>query len=174
MAREIEMSNLKKILILVAMILIFLPLKTVSADAPPPSMDFEFHSQTSGAALTIMSGKLYDCGKSDCKNETSIPIYCDETTCHAIAGYSSYQLEIRFSDGTTRRSNIFQNNSAYTVYKVTIRPDDLLVETQSTSGYQSGSAVFELFLIICICLTGILVMVVLLIIFLRRHSRKQK
>ena len=168
------MLNFKKILMPILILLILLPFGKVSADAPPPSMDFEFYPQTSGATITILSATLYGCEGPDCQNPMQIPISCGDSNCHANAGYSSNRLEVRFSDGKTRQSNVFQSTSAHTVYKVTIRPDDLLVETQSTSGYQSGSAVFELFLIICICLTGILVMVVLLIIFLRRRLRKQK
>ena len=168
------MSNFKKILILIAIVLIFLPLKTVSADAPPPSMDFEFYSQASGAMPTILSGSLYECSTADCPNPTPNPITCGDTSCHAIAGYSSYRLEIKFSDGKTRRSNVFQNNSTYTVYKVTIRPDDLLVKTQSTSGYQSGAGVFYLLAVVCVGLACILVLAILLILFLIRRSRKKK
>jgi len=168
------MSNFKKILILILMLLVLLPLKTVSADAPPPSMDFEFYSQSSGAMPTILSGTLYECSTADCPNPTSIPITCGDTSCHAIAGYSSYRLEIKFSDGKTRRSNVFQNNSTYTVYKVTIRSDDLLVETQSTSSYQSSAGVIYLLTAICVVLACILVLAILLILFLIRRSRKKK
>ena len=158
---------------LIPILLVLLPFGKVSADAPPPSMDFEFYPQTSGVTITILSAILYGCEGSDCQNPIPIPISCGDSNCHANAGYSSNRLEVRFSDGKTRRSNVFQSNAAHTVYKVTIRPDDLLVETQSTSGYQSASGFFEL-AIICVCLAGILILVILLIIFLIRHSRKKK
>jgi hypothetical protein len=168
------MSNFKKTLILIAIVLIFLPLKTVSADAPPPSMDFEFYSQASGAMPTILSGTLYECSTTDCLNPTSIPITCGDTSCHAISVYSSYLLEIKFSDGKTLRSNVFQNNSTYTVYKVTIRSNDLLVETQSTSGYQSATGVIYLVTAICVVMACILLLAILLILFLIRRSHKKK
>jgi hypothetical protein len=168
------MLNFKKILILIVILLIFLPFRMVSADAPPPSMDFEFYPQTSGATLTILSATLYGCEGTDCQNPIPIPISCGDNTCHANAGYSSNRLEVRFSDGKTRQSNVFQSTSAHTVYKVTIRPDDLLVETQSTSGYQSAAGLLNLFTVICIGLACILVLAILLIIFLIRRSRKQK
>ena len=168
------MSNFKKILILIFVLLVLLPLKTVSADAPPPSMDFEFYSQASGAMPTILSGTLYECSTTDCLNPTSIPITCGDTSCHAISGYSSYRLEIKFADGKTLRSNVFQNNSTYTIYKVTIRPDDLLVETQSTSGYQSAGGMLYLLTAICVLLACILLLAILLILFLIRRSRKKK
>jgi hypothetical protein len=172
------MSNFKKILILILVLLVLLPLKTVSADAPPPSMDFEFYPQTPGAMPTILSGTLYGCEGSDCQNPIPIPISCDDSTCRANWGYSSNRLEVRFSDGKTRQSNVFQSTLAHTVYKVTIRPDDLLVETQSTSGYQSGAGVLYLLAVVCVglaCgLACILVLAILLILFLVRRSRKKK
>ena len=167
------MLNFKKILMLILILLILLPFGKVSADAPPPSMDFEFYPQTSGATITILSATLYGCEGPDCQNPIPIPISCGDSNCHANAGYSSNRLEVRFSDGKTRRSNVFQSTSAHTVYKVTIRADDLLVEMQSTSGYQSASGFFQL-AIICVCLAGILILVILLIIFLIRRSRKKK
>jgi len=168
------MLNFKKILMLILILLILLPFGKVSADAPPPSMDFEFYPQTSGATITILSATLYGCEGPDCQNPMQIPISCGDSNCHANAGYSSNRLEVRFSDGKTRRSNVFQSTSAHTVYKVTIRPDDLLVETQSTSGYQSAAGLLNLFTVICIGLACILVLAILLIIFLIRRSRKKK
>ncbi len=175
------MSNFKKVLILIAILLVLLPLGTVSADAPPPFIDFEFQPQTSGAALTILSGTLYDCYQPDCQDAVPFQVtggqqFCYITRCHALGDISPYhRLEIQFSDGKTRQSNVFQGaSSTYTVYEVTIRPDDLLVETQSTSGYQSAPDFFKPLAIICGCLAGILVIVILLIIFLIRRSRKKK
>jgi len=168
------MLNFKKILMLILILLILLPFGKVSADAPPPSMDFEFYPQTSGATITILSATLYGCEGPDCQNPMQIPISCGDSNCHANAGYSSNRLEVRFSDGKTRRSNVFQSTSAHTVYKVTIHPDDLLVETQSTSGYQSAAGLLNLFTVICIGLACILVLAILLIIFLIRRSRKKK
>jgi hypothetical protein len=168
------MLNFKKILMLILILLILLPFGKVSADAPPPSMDFEFYPQTSGATITILSANLYGCEGPDCQNPMQIPISCGDSNCHANAGYSSNRLEVHFSDGKTRRSNVFQSTSAHTVYKVTIRPDDLLVETQSTSGYQSAAGLLNLFTVICIGLACILVLAILLIIFLIRRSRKKK
>jgi hypothetical protein len=154
-------------------------LGTVSADTgPKPTMDFTFTQQTPGAALTILSGTLFECNQPDCSDAAPLRalgpqrLTCDASSCSALAyGFSPYhRLEIQFSDGKTRQSNVFQTGQFNSAYKVTIRPDDLLVEAQFKPDLFSPS----IYLIICGCLAGILVIVVLLVIFLVRRSRKKK
>jgi hypothetical protein len=176
------MSNFKKALILIVILSVLVPLQTASADlGPKPTMDFEFIPQTSGAALTISSGTLFECSQPDCQDaaplqSTHLQFFaCESTSCHATAyGFNPYhRLEIRFSDGKTRQSNIFKTDQFKSIYKVTIRPDDLLVEPQSSS--DSVSSETWLILFGCLgCLAGILVLIILLVIFLIRRSRKKK
>ena len=179
--REIKMSNFKKVLILIVILSIFLPLQTVSADlGPKPTMDFEFQQQTPGAALTILSGTLYECSQPDCQDAAPLQathlqfFSCESTSCHATAyGFNPYhRLEVRFSDGKTRQSNVFKTAQFKSVYKVTIRTDDLLVEPQFSPEVSSTGT----WLVICGCLgclVGILVVVILLAISLIRRSRKK-
>jgi hypothetical protein len=177
--REINVQNFKKVLILIAIIFVLLPLGTVSADTgPKPTMVFTFKQQASGAALTIVSGTLFECNRPDCQDAAPLKalgpqrLTCDATSCQALAyGFSPYhRLEVVFSDGKTRQSNVFQTDQFDSMYKVTIRPDDLLVEAQFSLDLFSPRT----YLIICGCLAGILVVIILLVIFLVRRSRKKK
>jgi hypothetical protein len=177
--REINMSIIKKVLILIATLSVILPLGKVSADTgPKPTMDFEFQPQTPGAALTILSGTLYECDRPDCQDAAPLQALgpqrfsCDAASCHALAyGFSPYhRLEIQFSDGKTRQSNIFKTAQFNSAYKVTIRPDDLLVEPQFNLDLFSPGT----YLLLCGCLAGILVIIILLAIFFIRRSRKMK
>jgi len=179
------MSNFKKLLILIAVLSVLLPLGTASADTgPKPTMDFEFTQQTNGAALTIGSGILYECELSDCQDAAPLVVggpqrfTCDPIRCHALAyGFTQYhRLEIQFSDGKTRKSNVFQTAYFNSTYKVTIRPDDLLVEPQLGPGVFTDLTPFlslpVTWLLLCGCLAGLLV--ILPAIFLIRRSRKKK
>jgi hypothetical protein len=172
------MTNFEKVLILIAILSVVLPLGTVSADTgPKPTMEFTFTQQAPGAALTILSGNLYECKQPDCSDAAPLKqlgpqrLSCDASSCSALAyGFSQYhRLEIQFSDGKTRQSNVFQTAQFNSVYKVTTRPDDLLVEAQFNPVPDPTGA----YLIICGCLAGILVILVLLVIFLVRRSRKK-
>ena len=134
------MVSLKKVLIPIVLLLALLPLGTVSADiGPKPTMDFEFIQQTPGAALTIAGTAIFfECEQADCQDEKPLGVggpqrfSCGTISCHVLAyGFTRYhRLEIQFSDGKTRKSNVFQTAHFNSVYKVTIRPDDLLVEPQ--------------------------------------------
>jgi hypothetical protein len=145
-------------------------------------MEFGFQSQTPGAALTILSGTLYDCHQPDCQD--AVPQvsrgqqFCNTTSCSALVFSPYHRLEIQFSDGKTRQSNVFQSTSSsstHTVYKVTIRPDDLLVETKYTSDYPGDpTIIFKCLLFLCGCYAGIAVIAILLNIFLARRSRRKK
>jgi len=102
-------------------------------------MDFVFVQETLGSQLTITSGILYECEQPDCSDVQPLReagpqrFSCDETSCYAMAyGFSTYhQLEIQFSDGKTRRSNIFETAGFESKYKVTIREADLLVQAKT-------------------------------------------
>jgi hypothetical protein len=50
-----------------------LPVNTVSAYVgPKPSLDFAFSQEFSGAPVTIISGILFECEKSDCQDALSL------------------------------------------------------------------------------------------------------
>jgi len=186
--REIKMVSLKKVLIPIVLLLALLPLGTVSADiGPKPTMDFEFIQQTPGAALTIAGTAIFfECEQADCQDEKPLGVggpqrfSCGTISCHVLAyGFTRYhRLEIQFSDGKTRKSNVFQTAHFNSVYKVTIRPDDLLVEPQF--GWDSFSDMVPILsfpgtsvLIFFGCICGILVLVILLVVFLIRRLRKK-
>ena len=169
----------KQVFILSFLLLALLPLYTVSADVgPKPSMDFTFKQVTSASPLTITTGILFECEQSDCQDAKPLQkvgpqsFSCTETGCSALAyGFSTYhRLEIQFSDGKTRQSNVFKTVQFYSSYQVTIRPDDLLVEPKFTLNLFTPLT----YVLLCGgCLVGIAILVVL-IIFLVRRSKKKK
>jgi len=69
------MSNFKKALILIVILLVLMPLGTVSADTgPKPTMDFTFTQQANGAPLTIGSGILDECEQPDCSDASPLAV----------------------------------------------------------------------------------------------------
>ncbi len=146
----------------------------VRADTgPKPTMEFTF----TGESATITSGILYECEQSDCSDASPLKelgpqgFTCDASSCSALAyGFSQYhKLEIQFSDGQTRQSNIFETDAFDSKYKVTVRPDDMVVEAQFS--LKAFSRV-NLLLILCVCMLSIGGLVIGLIIFLVRRSKK--
>jgi hypothetical protein len=161
------------------LILLCLPVHVVLADTgPKPTMEFEFKQEAGGGQVTITSGILYECDLSDCSDASPLEkggpqgFYCDVESCRALAyGFAPYhRIEIEFSDGKTRESNIFETAGFDSKYAVTIRPDDLLVEAQFSLGVLSPTAWI---LIACVCILVIGVGLIGLIIFLIRRSRKK-
>ena len=172
-------SKFIKLFVVSLLLQVALPVPIVLADTgPKPAMDFEFTQQSTGEPITITSGILYECGQSDCSDANPLQeagpqrFSCEANRCHALAyGFSQYhKLEIKFSDGKTRQSNIFQTAGFDSKYKVTIRPDDLLVEAQFTLGVFPPT--ITIFVIACLCVVIGIVLVVALIILLLRRSKK--
>jgi hypothetical protein len=126
--------------------------------------------------VTIISGILYECDWSDCRDAAPLEdlgpqgLYCEPTSCRALGyGFAPYHiLEIEFSDGTTRRSNIFETEGFESRYTVTVQPDDLLVEAKFNLGIV-GSAPLILG---CICILGLGLIVGLILFFVRRTAKK--
>jgi len=172
-------SKSKRVIIISFLLLVLLPVFSASADTgPKPSMDFTFKQETSTSTLTITSGILFECDQSDCQDAKPLQVLgpqrftCSETACSAMAyGFSTFhRLEIQFSDGKTRRSNIFRTAQFQSSYLVTIRPNDLLVTPEFTLNAFTPVT----FILLCLgCLVGIAILVVL-IIFLVRRSRVKK
>ena len=140
--------------ILVVFVLSLLAFQPVAADTgPKPTMDFTFTQAAPGPQLTITDGTLFECEQADCSDAQAFKklgpqhFWCDASACHSIGyGYSPYhRLEIRFSDGKTRRSNIFQTAGFNAKYNVTIRPDDLLVEAALNLDFSSPTPASSIF-----------------------------
>jgi hypothetical protein len=174
------MPKFKLLLLPLICILSMLPVSTAFADTgPKPTMEFTFKQEASGEPLTIVSGILYECDQPDCSDAAPLQqlgpqgLRCDALGCNALAyGFSDYhRLEIKFSDGKTRQSNIFQTAGFESKYTVTIRPDDLLVETQF-SLIPSSAPRGIILVIACICMLMILALVIGGIVFLVRRARK--
>ncbi|MGZ9235183.1 MAG: hypothetical protein ACXW4E_06630 [Anaerolineales bacterium] len=155
----------------------FLPAGVALADTgPKPSMDFQFRQEVAGEPLTITSGIFFECDQPDCSDAAPLEeggpqgFRCEPDHCNAVAyGFAPYhQIEIEFSDGQTRQSNIFEIAGFDSRYTVTIRPDDLLVEAQFSLGVfpRTGTVILA-----CCCgLLGI-ALVAGLAVFLMRRSR---
>jgi hypothetical protein len=169
-------------ILLLGLGLSLLPLQPALADTgPKPTMDFTFIQAIPGPQLTITDGTLYECQQSDCsdaqplkKNMGPQRFRCEASSCNSLAyGYAPYhRIEIAFSDGKTRRSNIFQTAGFDSSYKVTIRPDDLLVEATNIPIPFSGLTLAGAGLLIFCCLGFLLIVAVIIILLLRRRSNK--
>jgi hypothetical protein len=148
-------------------------------------MDFSFKQEFSGDQITIVSGTLYECDQPDCSDAAPLQelgpqrFTCEATRCRALAyGFSDYhKLEIQFSDGKTRQSNIFKTAGFDSRYIVTIRADDLLVESQFNliPSNPIPNSVFPrsiVVLLLCLCLLVAGVIVIGVIIFFIWRRRK--
>jgi hypothetical protein len=111
--------------------------KPVKADmGPKPSMEFTFESGDGVPELSIVEGVMWECSDTTCAEAEILEelgpqgFSCGELACESMAyGYAAYHyLEITFSDGVTRQSNIFSKNHFDASYTVTITPDALVVE----------------------------------------------
>ena len=153
------------------------PLRSASADlGPKPSMSFYFKQEFTGDQVTIISGILLECEQPDCQDATPLleggpqGFTCTESDCYAMAyGFSTYhQLEIQFSDGITRRSNVFRTVLFNSNYWVTIRQDDLLVNPMLSMGMVSIAAV------LCLCAGCLVVIIIVVALLLVRRASKKK
>ena len=170
--------KLIKHFLLLLFLLALLPAQIVLADTgPKPTMDFQFKQELGDESVTINSGTLYECVQSDCSDAAPLQelgpqgFRCDVESCNATAyGFAPYhKLEIQFSDGKTRQSNIFETAGFDSKYTVTIRPDDLLVEAQFSLG---AFPPVILIIIACVCALVGVGLVVGLIVFLIQRSKK--
>jgi hypothetical protein len=173
--------KLTKLFLLLFFSQIFLPAQTVLADTgPKPTMDFQFKYESSEEHPTIVSGILYECQQSDCSDAASLEqlgpqgFRCDTQSCSATAyGFAPYhKLEIEFSDEQTRQSNIFETAGFESKYTVTVRPDDLLVEAQFNLTAVPSLITILTIPVVCACVLVGAGLVVGLIVFLVRRSKK--
>jgi hypothetical protein len=172
-----KMKSTKRFALFLILLMV-LPARALLADTgPKPSMDFQFKQDMPGEQLTIASGILFECDQPDCSDAAPIEevgpqgFRCESTSCSAVAyGFARYhQIEIEFSDGQTRHSNIFETAGFDSKYTVTIRPDGLFVESQLSWGIfpRTGTGI-----VACLCALVGLGLVIGLVVFLARRSKK--
>ncbi len=172
------LPKLKKLVVLVLILRLLFPAQIVQADTgPKPTMDFAFEQEQDLLPMSIASGIMYECDQADCSDASPLKelgpqgFRCNTESCNATAyGFAAYhRLEIQFSDGKIRQSNIFKTAGFDSKYTVIVRPDDLLVKAQFNLGFLSPIIIL---IISCVCgLVGVgLVMGV--IVFLIRRSKK--
>ena len=171
------MGKNKIIFTFLSIVLLLMSTHVVLADTgPKPRMEFTFKQESSGEPLTIVSGIMYECEQADCSDAPPLKelgpqgFWCDTLSCGAIAyGFSPYhRLEIEFSDGKRRQSDIFQTAGFDSTYTVTIRPDDLLVESQFSPGSLFPRMGIIVLLCACVLAGGALAAGVIVFLLLRR------
>lgn len=170
--------RLTKLFFVLIFLLAIFPASSVFADTgPKPTMDFQFRQEMiNEPPLTIISGILFECDQPDCSDALILEeggpqgFFCELNSCHATAyGFARYhQIELEFSDGKTRQSNIFETAGFDSKYMVTIRPDDLLVEARFSLGIFPRTTSI---LVACICAIVGVGLVVGLSVFLLRRSK---
>ncbi len=172
------LSKLTKLVVLSLICQLLMPVQIVLADTgPKPTMDFAFDQTLLESDLQVISGSLYECDQPDCSDAAPLQevgpqrFTCDTTSCQATAyGFAPYhKIEIEFSDEQTRQSNIFPTAGFNSKYTLTVRPDDLLVKAKFGLGFLPP--VFIL-IITCVCALVGIGLVVGLIVFLIRRSKK--
>jgi hypothetical protein len=140
-------------------------------------MEFDFEHELSGEQVTILSGVLYECDDLACSDAAPLEevgpqgLYCQPDGCQAVAyGFAPYhRLEIEFSDGVTRQSNVFETAGFDSKYTVTVRPEDLLVEPRLSLDLLPRNVTL---LLLCGCLlAGGVVLVTLAVFVMRRPTR---
>lgn len=171
--------KLTKLLLLLLLLLAFLPAQDALADpGPKPTMEFEFRQEMTGEPpVTITSGILYECDQPDCSDAAPIEevgpqgFRCEVNSCSALAyGFAPYhRIAIEFSDGKTRQSNVFETAGFESRYMVTIHSDDLFVEARFSPAPLWRTAGI---LLACLCALLGVGLIVGLIIFLLRRSKK--
>ena len=171
------MKNVKALFVFLALVGALIPAHAALADTgPKPGMEFTFKQESGAEQLTILSGTLYECEQADCSDAAPLEelgpqgFWCDELTCSATAyGFSQFHsLEIEFSDGQTRQSNVFETAGFHSTYTVTVRPDDLLVESRLSPGSFFPRTGVIFLLCACVFVSGVVVAGVIVILLLRR------
>ena len=171
------MKKLRVLPAFLTLVFLLIPAHAAFADTgPKPGMEFTFKQEAGAEQLTILSGSLYECEQADCSDAAPLQelgpqrFSCDAVTCSATAyGFSQYhRLEIEFSDGKTRQSNIFQTAGFDSNYTVTVRPDDLLVESQFRPGSLFPRTGVIVLLCACVLVVGALVAGLIVFLLLRR------
>ena len=165
-------------LIVIIPVLAFINAGMVRADTgPKPTMDFQFRFESGVDESAIVSGIMFECDEPDCSDAAPLKdlgpqgLYCEPESCRAIGyGFAPYSmLEIEFSDGITRRSNIFEQTGFDSYYTVYVRPGDLFVEPRFSA---EAIPAWVMILIACACVLAGVGGIVGLVVFLRRRARQ--
>lgn len=166
------------LLLLIFLQFLLVPGAVFADTGPKPGMEFKLKQAFAGEPVTIISGTLYECQQLDCSDAAPLQklgpqgFYCQADNCSATAyGFSPYhKIEIEFSDGKKRQSNIFETAGFNSNYTVTVRPEDLQVDAKLSLGVFPPNMNL---LLLCTCfLCGGVLLLVLIIFFVRRLSRK--
>jgi hypothetical protein len=172
------MMQIKKLILLLLFLQLLLPAGIAKADTgPKPTMGFAFDQSLLSVPVTIVSGIIYECQQSDCSDARPLEeggpqgFRCSAESCDALAyGFAPYhRIEIEFSDGKTRQSNIFKTAGFESQYKVTVQPDDLLVTALPSIPAPWTSAA----VLLCACaLCGGALLIAAIVLVIWRSSRK--
>lgn len=145
-----------------------LPMRRAAADVgPKPTMVFNFVQKFDGEAIEIITGRLYECDQPDCSDARELEdlgpqgLYCEPQTCQALAyGFSDYhRIEVEFTDGKIRKSNVFKTDGFNAVYTVEVREADLLVEGQFVQSNLSGLVIIAVVSLCCLLLLAVVLAV---------------
>lgn len=119
---------------------------SVSADVgPKPSLEFEFVYEIPERP-TIIEATLLQCSDQTCLDAKPLEemgpqgFSCGIDHCESMAySYSDFaQLEIRFSDGVVRTSDVFKIEDFDASYRVAVRGTDMIVENLRGRGMNMG------------------------------------
>ena len=163
------------------MALLGVPFQTAQADmGPKPTAEFDFVYETS-EPLEIVEAALMQCETSECLQAQPLEemgpqgFSCAQGRCTSMAyGYAEYlYLEITFSDGVTRKSNVLGKEHFNALYQVTVRPDDLLLV--ETGGQMNETTTILASVVGGACVLGLLLIggLVLVIVLIVRATRKK-
>jgi len=171
-------SKLIKLTLLLIFSQMFLSVRAALADTgPKPTMDFQLQFESGVEKSGIVSGILFECNQADCSDAAPLEelgpqgLYCEMQSCRAIGyGFAPFSmLELEFSDGVTRRSNIFEQVGFDSYYTAYVRPDDLHVEARFSPG---SLPAWVMVLIACACVFIAVGLITGLVLFLRHRSKQ--
>lgn len=176
------MSRKRFQLILTVILLILTPL--LMADVgPKPTAEFEIEYQIEPVPELTGYG-LYECRDPDCREADLLEelgpqrFECEQDSCFAMAyGFAdTMYIELSFSDGVTRKSNIFTHKHFNAEYSITVSKNDLTVK--EIGGSPPGGIdplSFGIYLLIGLgcCLPLLLAAIIVTIVILLRRKKKQ-
>lgn len=128
---------MKKYSIAILLSLLLIPALSKADLGPKPTMEFYFENVPKG--VSIITGKMFECTDSECKNKTPFRemgpqrFNCNTpeagSGCFSMSyGYEPYhQIVITFSD-KVRESNVFNSEGMESYYSVDVRKNDLVVK----------------------------------------------
>lgn len=174
------------VVLLILSLLIIHPWQHARADiGDKPTLNFVFIFE-GDTPLTITEGVLYACSDSACTDRQPLRelgpqrFTCTESSCSATTyGHPDFmQLEITFSDGFTRQSDVFTTSGFHVRFSVAVGVSSLTIVEESTSG-PSASDVLPAASFIAdstLILTGLIVIafVVLIILLIVSIMRSRK